>query len=399
MKKGEPLDKISIEHIPAGPVLSHRYIYDYLTIKDDWNTQPLKLAPMPPFCAGRIWFINIDQKILGLQERMGWTYCAAVDAEHVSYSYSIEPWPRLIGFTSFAFSGADVGVPGNKRELELIAYAGANSYRPQHNFSDDLLPKGFYPADEKRTRVQIMADYANALGINYMNNIDQTLGLDRKVVQNDYDNFMARVYRHYDKLVPQLAPRPFLAAAYDLINEPFDHQAAKYNPAMKELTRRIRATDKTHLLFIEPCQAWGAIQQLELVEPTGDPLTIYSFHDYNFRLNKPDDRWPTPTSDIRNIYQMWMPAFMFQIKHGVPMHCGEFGGFSLACADSKSETILLNDFFRIFDQFGMSHHYYTGRELFVRNADGSLRTSNVVKAYRKYTSRTDMNVRPFGFAK
>ncbi len=205
-----------------------------------------------------------------------------------------------------------------------------------------------------------------------MNNIDQTLGLDRKVVQNDYDSFMARVYAHHEKIARQIGGRPFHDVAYDLVNEPFDHQAARYNPAMKELTRRMRAIDKTHLCYIEPCQAWGAIQQLELVEPTGDPLTVYSFHDYNFRLNKLTDRWPTADRDIRSIYQMWLPAILFQIKHGVCMHCGEYGDFTPATFDSEAQTLLMNDFLRIFDQFGMHHHYYSGRSVYARLADGSL---------------------------
>ena len=161
---------------------------------------------------------------------------------------------------------------------------------------------------------------------------------------------------------------------------------------MKELTSRVRAIDKTHLICIEPCEAWGAIQQLRLIEPTGDPLTVYSLHDYNFRLFKPEERWPTLERDITNIYRMWMPAFEFELQNGCGMHCGEFGGFDEKTNESPAQTLLLSDFFRVFDQFGMHFHYYSGRQVYEVLADGSLRPSNVVRAYRQYTKRPDFNM-------
>lgn len=389
VQPGEDYTDISINHIPRGPVLEQTYIYDYLETADAWGTRPLKIAPMPALCA-----YAMDRKYRGLEAGSACevvqdggllsAYKAVMNADRLSCRYQIEPYPRLTGFTSWMFSGVDAGVPGNKRELELIAWIGTNSYRPQHNWSDELPPKGFFPPHEKRTRVEITADYANAVGVNYMNSIDQTLGPNHRQVKEDYDNFIPKVYEHYEKIARQLHDRPFWAVAYDLINEPFDHKAVKYNPAMRELTRRLRAIDQRHLLYIEPCQAWGAIQNLPLVEPTGDPLTVYSFHDYNFRLFKPEDRWPTMERDIRNIHRMWLPAYKYMIDNGVCMHCGEFGGFDHATDETLAQTTLMNDFFRVFDQFGMHSHYYSGRELFKRQADGSLKPGNVVKFYRNY---------------
>jgi hypothetical protein len=52
----------------------------------------------------------------------------------------------------------------------------------------------------------------------------------------------------------------------------------------------------------------------------------------------------------------------------------------------------MNDLFRIFDQFGMHHHYYTGRGIYQRQLDGSLRPSNVVRAFRQYSRRKDVNL-------
>jgi len=406
LRKGQPITHISVTNVPAGPLLGQTVIYHYLETRDEWGTKPLKLAPLPALCSYAIdthfrhLKLNLPGKLETIQDGgLAAPYRAVRGADRVSYSYDVEPWPRYVGFTSWMFSWADAGVPGNKREMELMASIGANCYRPQHNWSNERPGtyrngkwEGYFPESDTRTRVQITADYCNAVGLNYMNNIEQTLD-HHELCRNDYDTWLRTVlYPHYDRLVPQLANRPFWAVSYDLVNEPFDHKAAKYNPAMKELTRRIRQIDKTHLCYIEPCQAWGAIQQLRLIEPTGDPLTMYSFHDYNFRLFKATDRWPTLENDISNICQMWWPAFEFAIKYGYGMHCGEFGGFASETDDSLAQKTLLNDFFRIFDQFGMHSNYYSGREVFERLADGSCRPSNVVRAYRRYLARPDTNI-------
>lgn len=406
LRKGQPITHISVTNVPAGPLLGQTVIYHYLQTRDEWSTKPLKLAPLPALCSYAIdthfrhLKLSLPGKLETIQDGgLAAPYRAVKGADRVSYSYDVEPWPRYVGFTSWMFSWADAGVPGNKREMELMASTGANCYRPQHNWSNERPGtyrngkwEGYFPESDTRTRVQITADYCNAVGMNYMNNIEQTLD-HHELCRNDYDTWLRTVlYPYYDRLVPQLARRPFWAVSYDLVNEPFDHKAAKYNAAMKELTRRIRQIDETHLCYIEPCEAWGAIQQLHLIEPTGDPLTMYSFHDYNFRLFKATDRWPTLENDISSICQMWWPAFEFAVKHGCGMHCGEFGGFAAETDDALAQKTLLNDFFRIFDQFGMHSNYYSGREVFERLADGSCRPSNVVRAYRKYLARPDMNL-------
>ena len=395
LKPGEPIDGISVHRVPRGPVLGHTVIYDYLETKDAWGTEPLKVAPLPALCSfaldRKFRTLTLDQKVETLQGGgLLAPYRGVRDAQRVSYRYEVEPYPRLAGFTSWMFAGSDVGVPGNRRELELIADTGANSYRPQHNFSTQKPPKWMDPGDG-RNRLQILFDCCKAVGVNYTSNIDQTLGRKREFVRDHYAEFMELVSQHHETLARQLHGHPFWAVAYDLINEPFDHKHARYNPAMKALTRRLRAIDTTHLCYIEPCEAWGAIQQLRLIEPTGDPLTVYSFHDYNFRLKRAEDRWPTLQQDISSIYKMWLPAIEFQIKHGVTMHCGEFGGHHGPTDDSLAQTLMMSDFFRIFDQFGMHHHYYTGRGVYQRLADGSVRSSNVVRVYRRYFARPDFN--------
>jgi len=399
LEKARPWRNISVDNVPPGPLLGQRVVYDYLVTRDQWGTKPLKLAPLPALCS---FAVDCKYPTLELEDAksaeviqdggLAGPYRAVVGAERVGYKYRVEPWPRLVGFTSSMFGQADTGVPGNKREMEIIAATGANSYRAQHNFAAE--PAVGLGPDEKRTRVAALADFCRDAGVNYVNNIDQTLGpAHQKLFRQDYDKWVKTVlYPHYDKLAGQLAGREFRQVAYDLVNEPFDHQAAKYNPAMKQLTRRIRRTDRKHLIYVEPCQSWGAIEELRLVEPTGDPLTMYSFHDYTFRMKSAGDRWPSATADISSICRKWWPAFQFAIRNGVGLHCGEFGSFGAPSDDSLCQVTLLNDFFRIFDQFGMHHHYYSGRGIYQRQLDGSLRPGNVVRTYRRYTQRKGLNL-------
>lgn len=399
LEKAKPWRLISADDLPPGPLLGQRVVYDYLVTKDQWGTKPLKLAPLPALCSFAVdckyptLELDDPNSVRVIQDGgLAGPYRAVVGAERVGYRYRVEPWPRMVGFTSWMFGHADTGVPGNKREMEIIAATGVNSYRPQHNFAAEPAV-GFAPG-EKRTRVAALADFCRDAGVNYVNNIDQTLGpANQALLRKDYDKWVQTVLLpHYDKLTGQLAGREFWQAAYDLVNEPFDHQAAKYNPAMKRLTARIRKTDRRHLLYVEPCQSWGAVEQLRLIEPTGDPLTMYSFHDYTFRMKAAADRWPSADADISTICRKWWPAFQYAIRNGVGMHCGEFGGFGGPSDDSLCQVTLLNDFFRIFDQFGMHHHYYTGRGIYQRQLDGSLRPGNVVRTYRQYTQRKNLNL-------
>ena len=67
------------------------------------------------------------------------------------------------------------------------------------------------------------------------------------------------------------------------------------------------------------------------------------------------------------------------------MQCGEFGGFDNSTDNELAQLTLMNDFFRIFDQFDMQFHYYSGRSVFGRRQDGSMALSNVIRAYREYS--------------
>lgn len=403
--KGQLSGEMSVGSLPAGAVLEQTVIYDYLMTTDGWGTDPLKIAPLPALCGLALDAeppgVKVDPNVtLDVLQDGGATGCyrGVKNTDRISYSYQIEPWPRQMGFTTPMFGPRDGGVPGNRREVELLAGVGANSCRALHNWSDQM-PSHLERSDEAvrqwlgsdgRTRLAILADLCRDAGMNYTNTIDARLGGTAERVAADYDAFMELVSEHYEKIARQMAGRPFRQVSYDLIDQPYRHPPERYNQALQTLIQRLRAVDDRHLIYLQQCRPLGDFAGGPAAT-TGDPLTMYSFHDQTFGLTEAHSRWPTRQGDIGDICGQWWPMLAFSITEGVGLHCGSFGRFDQSTDDSQAQRILLNDFFRLFDQFGMHSHYATGRSLFQRLADGSLRPNNVVRAYRDYFARHDLN--------
>jgi hypothetical protein len=394
LEKGEPWRDATIDRMPRGPLLGQTVVYDYALDVDEWGTEPLRLAALPPLASYAVdhGFPELAVDAVRTLQPGGSLapYRGIAGADRVRYRYRVEPYPRQAGFTSWMFAHGDAGVPGNVREMALLAATGANSFRAQHNWADEA-PKRRSAPDDRRTRLQVLLDACRAAGLTYVNNIDQTLGARREEVRADYGRWRRRLAEHYAKLLAVLAPQPFAGVAYDLINEPFDHARDAYNATIAELTGLIRRRDRSHLLYVEPPESWGGVEQIGLVRTTGDPLTLYSFHDYAFRLARAGDRWPTVQEDLASIYRRWLPALLYQAEHGVGLHCGEFGNFAAATHASGAQRTLLNDLFQVLDQFAMHHHYYSGREIYLTQADGSLLPSEIVRAYREYFRDSGFN--------
>ena len=346
-------------------------IYNYVSLKDEWGTQPIRLAPLPMMASyaakcnlpGLRIEGGVPARIAALNDFGDWR--AAEGTDRVTYSYPRDRVLRLGGFTSWMFVPGDSGVPGNDRECELIAETGANSFRPQHNFTGE--------------KVQILADYCRKYGLNYMGNVDNTFAPDTQ-----------KAVDHWTGIARLLKDRPPYAVAYDLINEAANMKAGPYNALIGALTRAVREVGDAHLLYVEPCESWGAVEKMPLLQVTGDPRTVYSFHDYNFRLHG-QDRWPTLERDIGAIYRQWLPALQFMIEHNVPIHIGEFGGYDEGAQFRPDAMTMLADKFRIFDQYNMHFHYYANRMNVKIRQDGSLQEATVAEAHRRYFGRGQFN--------
>ncbi|MCX7967175.1 MAG: glycoside hydrolase family 5 protein, partial [Armatimonadetes bacterium] len=348
--------------------------YNYLELRDDWDTEPLKLAPLPLLASygllkgyPKLQVIS-DAKVLGSWGVWG-DHIAVVGDDIIAYRVPIHPFKRFGGFTAFCFGPTDIGVLGNLTELELIKLTGANSFRPQHNRTDEAAMQ--------------LVRWCVERGLQHVFNVDE--------------KWLPDVVEHYRTLAKLCKDLPDDAVAYDLLNEPETREPEAYNALLRRITQAIREFDKTHLIYAEVIAPWGPGAQpypeaaFENLEPTGDPLTVYSFHDYEYRLMP---RYPNEKVDIRTLLERWLPAFKFSIDHRAAIHLGEFGGFEQTKEDiyaNRCTITMILDHFRIFDRFGWHFHYYSNRGIVRVRKDGSIEESLVQEAFRRYFGRERLN--------
>lgn len=342
-------------------------VYNYWELKDEWNTEPIRIAPLPPLATYGLMMQYPGLEVVSEAENLGsrgiWgDHIAAVGQSLIVYRVPIDPIKRFGGFTSYCFGGTDIGEPGSLMEIETIKITGANSFRPQHNQTGE--------------RAMRTLQWCWERGIQNVFNTDE--------------KWVPDVVEHFRTLAEKCKDFPPDAVAYDLLNEPETRDPRAYDALIRKITQAIREVDKTHLIYVEVFPPWGPSASpfprmaFENLTPTGDELTCYSFHDYEFRL---PPRWPNDEQDIRSILSRWIPAFRYGIDSRRPIHLGEFGGFEQtdqSVYDNPCTLTLMMDYLRIFDQFGWHWHYYANRGTVRVRRDGSLQESYVQEAHRQY---------------
>lgn len=364
-------------------------VYDYREFQDAWGTEPMRLAMLPPLATYGLMRDYPGLGPLGEARPLGslgiWgDLVAVVGQDHVVYRVPIEPITRYGGFTSYCFGPTDIGEPGGRREVETVAATGSNSFRPQHN--------------QTGQRAIDTVQWCIDNGLQNMFNTDE--------------KWVTDVVAHYRTLAEKCKDFPAFGVAYDLLNEPETRDPRAYNALMRKITEAIREHDTTHLIYIETMPPWGPGAApfpkgaFETLEATGDPLTVYSFHDYEFRLGRVEGmgqageargqaRWPNPIADRRAMLSRWIPALRFSIDHRAPIHLGEFGGFEQVRGQNVFENpaamTMMLDFMDVFDHFGWHWHYYANRGTTRVRLDGSLQESFVQEAVRRYFARGTMN--------
>jgi hypothetical protein len=349
-------------------------VYEYRTLKDAWGTQPLRLAPLPPLASYGLLAgypgLDAGPAARAVGSLGIWGDLMAVEgSDRIVWRAPLDRIPRFGGFTSYCFGPTDIGEPGSLREIETVKATGSNSFRPQHNQTGD--------------RALSTARWCVEQGIQNVFNIDE--------------KWVPDAVEHYSTLAWKCRELPSWAIAYDLLNEPETRDPRAYNALVKKITRAIREADSTHIIYIEAMPPWGPGAKpfpkgaFENLEPTGDPLTVYSFHDYEFRL---PPRWPNEKADVRDLLERWIPAFRFSIDHRAPIHLGEWGGFEQtkeSVWDNPCALTMTLDFLDVFDAFGWHFHYYANRGTTRVRKDGSLEESKVQEAYRRRLARRSFN--------
>lgn len=307
--------------------------YEYLDLKDDWNTEPVTMAPLPMLFSYAIehkWpraRLEGTSSDLGCRVNSGYypvfdcgTYRVVPGRSELSYSFDrMEPKAHYKGAGSLGEERRH-GEPMFKR----MADWGFNCYRPQvglpnpNDWNDPKNPK----VVSLRNSLKWCRKYDLFCMINWFRS--QALPKDR--VRGFTASWVA--------LVEQCKNLPEDLVCYNFINEPAGIQWDDYNRLMKYVTEAVRDIDEVHLLSIESGGGWAQPEDLDMMEPTGDPKTIYQFHFYGphtGRCHYQDLWYPRYQFDEERFrsYEGWEERMLspvrFQIRHSAEVIHGEFG--------------------------------------------------------------------------
>jgi aryl-phospho-beta-D-glucosidase BglC (GH1 family) len=169
---------------------------------------------------------------------------------------------------------------------------------------------------------------------------------------------------------------------YDLMCEPHPDQEANqplgdWNALAKKITASIREVDPQTPILVNSI-GWAYPQQFGVLQPTGDPRTVYDVHFYDphyYTHQKPGDKisypgfrvpgQPEVAWDKATLEARLAPVRAFQEKYHVPIFVGEFG-----CARyAPGAEQWLRDQMNLYEQFGWSWAYWAFREWNVMNIE------------------------------
>jgi hypothetical protein len=175
--------------------------------------------------------------------------------------------------------------------------------------------------------------------------------------------YRERAWLLWETIVQELKNEPALIG-YDVINEPVigEKSTAIVKEFYREAIKRIRAIDKTSLIFLEG-DIWA--QRIEYLKDLLDKNIVVSTHTYqplNYTFNfVPFYHFPGKVDaviwDKTRIEHYLEPYYKFAVKNNVRMYVGEFGvnwrgGF-------WGELKYLEGILSTFEKFNFDYTYWT----------------------------------------
>ena len=360
-------------------ILNITNIYNYRIYKNDWNINAEPIALLPPFFSYAVEkkYPNCEEpkNLLDLNYSMGkFGKLAGVKGRQISYQVPLDRIPAFGGTTTFAFAGGYDMNARNDLEVKAVETYGGTSWRPQTNLGPD---KNLQPCIDAGAKYKVNILHNSSAGM----------------MPGKYD----AAIENYGKLAEAFKNLPFRQIAYDPFNEPADCKVKDYTSIVERVIKTIRKYDKKHLIYIESPESYSSVLMLEKIKPINDPLVVYSFHDYAFRLKK---YWPNEKMNLKTIYEGFFPAFEFLIERHAPLHLGEFGGFEQHKINNKHSNWVwtrkqamteMLDMCKIFQHFHMHFHYYASRGTTKLLPDGSFDQSYVQEAFERFFARGHYN--------
>jgi cysteinyl-tRNA synthetase len=145
---------------------------------------------------------------------------------------------------------------------------------------------------------------------------------------------------------------------------------ADWNMLAKRITAAIREVDSDTPILVDSMN-WASAQWFSVLEPTGDPRTIYSFHTYDpdvytnqeqgqQEIHYPDeveDYGETIIFDIAWLDENLQPVVDFAERHDVPIYVGEFGAMRWV----PGAADFIRDQTSLFEKYGWNYAYYVWR--------------------------------------
>jgi hypothetical protein len=150
-----------------------------------------------------------------------------------------------------------------------------------------------------------------------------------------------------------------------------------WNVLAKKITSAIREVDRDTPILVNSI-GWAYPQQFNVLEPTGDPRTVYTVHFYDphyYTHQKPAEKITYPGFRVPGKREVaWSktsleatlaPVLSFQNQYHVPIFVGEFG-----CARyAPGAEDWLRDQMDLYEQYGWSWAYWAFREWDVMNIE------------------------------
>ena len=143
-----------------------------------------------------------------------------------------------------------------------------------------------------------------------------------------------------------------------------------WNAFAAEITTAIREVDPETPIIVNSI-GWASVDWFSVLEPTGDPRTVYSLHAYDpdVYIIQEEGRTTVRYPDTVNDYgerirfdRAWLeayygPAREFARQHNVPIYVGEFGAVRWV-PDAEA---FLRDQTELYEQFGWNYAVYVWR--------------------------------------
>jgi hypothetical protein len=177
----------------------------------------------------------------------------------------------------------------------------------------------------------------------------------------------------YDLMVEPLA-NLVVDPDFEMDSEEYKVAAAgtpmDWNALARKITNAIRSVDSGTPIIVSSL-SWADPEWFDVLEPTGDPFTVYSFHAYepgeytHQEADKIEYSYPDVIRDSgesfefnRETFEEYLsPVIDFAAKHDVPIYVGEFGAMRWV----PNAEIFLRDEIEIFEQHGWNYAYYVWR--------------------------------------